>query len=130
MTVGINTDVVIIIMSGIFTRIGVILLRRSAHLMRNGKRTTGVITENVYKHETNGEPGKYYPVVRFSTDRQEWKAKELDVGYNPTLLIGHKIEIIYDPEDISILSVDSPMALIITPRVFLISGLAGFFLKY
>lgn len=125
-----ETEIVIVLLFGLFTGFGVYTLRRAAHLQQKGLRTTGIVIENEYSRSTNDDDaGAYYPVVRFQTDKQEWKAKRLDIGYNSPIPIGHKIDIIYDPDDLSNISEDSRLMLVVLPRVLLGIGLVAAILE-
>lgn len=80
----------------------------------NGKKAKAVIFKNNVKR--SGPDGDlYYPVVRFTTDEQEWITQELSIGYSPAKPEGMKLEVIYDPENPTIVEINSPFQLGIFP---------------
>lgn len=65
------TELIILFGSAIFIIVGIILWQKGSHLLSNGKKAKAVIFKNNVKR--SGSDGDlYYPVVRFTTDEQEW----------------------------------------------------------
>ena len=120
-----ETELIILFGSAIFIIVGIILWRKGSHLLSNGKKATAVIFKNNVKR--SGSDGDlYYPVVRFTTDEQEWITQELSIGYSPAKPEGTKLEVIYDPEDPTIVEINAPFQLEIFPRLLTAIGIVGF----
>ena len=120
-----ETELIILFGSAIFIIVGIILWRKGSHLLSNGKKATAVIFKNNVKR--SGSDGDlYYPVVRFTTDEQEWITQELSIGYSPAKPEGTKLEVIYDPEDPTIVEINSSFQLEIFPRLLTAIGIVGF----
>ena len=102
---------------------GVHFWQKSNHLLANGKKANAIIFKNNYKNST--VTGMYYPVVRFLTDKQEWITQELQIGYNPSKKEGTKLEVIYDPNDLGTVEINSTFQLEVLPKLFVVIGLCG-----
>jgi hypothetical protein len=100
--------------------------------MRKGKRTKAIVFKNNFKR-SGSSGGVYYPVVRFTTETNEWITQELSIGYFPAKAEGTQIEVIYDPGAPSHVEINTPFQLEIFPRLLVVIGICGFFwgvLKY
>ncbi len=118
-----DPELVIIIISAVFIVISVKLRQKGNHLLLNGKKATAI----VFKNNVSGTgSGMYYPVVRFLTDKQEWITQELNIGYSPPLPEGKQLEVIYDPDDPTMVEINSSFQLEILPTIILCVGLIGF----
>ena len=118
---------IIAIGGGVFIIIGAKLWQRGNHLLANGKKTEAIIFKNNYKRSGSGG-GMYYPVVRFTTDTNEWITEELNIGYSSAKPEGTKIEVIYDPEDPTTVEINGSFQLEVLPRIFVAIGLIGLIL--
>ncbi len=113
-----------IFFSLIATVVGLILWRRGSRLINKGRRTQGTIIDNIYKPDNEGS-GVYYPVIEFTTDKNEKIKKELNVGTNPERPIGQIVTVLYDPQNPAD-SVTSPgLQLEIIPRLLVALGTTG-----
>jgi len=102
-----DSEIILLIISGVLLIVGAMLWRNGNHLLTNGKKATAIIFKNNYSRSgTSG--GMYYPVVRFLTDRQEWITQELNTGYLPAKPEGTKLEVLYDPDDPTNVVINSP----------------------
>ena len=120
-----ETELIILFGSAIFIIVGIILWRKGSHLLSNGKKAKAVIFKNNVKR--SGSDGDlYYPVVRFTTDEQIWITQELSIGYSSAKPEGTKLEVIYDPEDPTIVEINSSFQLEIFPRLLTAIGIVGF----
>jgi len=118
------TELLLVIVSGIFLLVGVKLWQKGNHLLLNGKKTKAVIFKNNFKSSgSNG--GLYYPVVRFTTQKHEWITKELSIGYSPARSEGEKIEVIYDPDQPTNVEINATFQLEILPRLLVAMGGVG-----
>ena len=105
--------------------LGVVLWQKANHLLRHGKKAEAIIFKNNFM-KSNSEPGgTYHPVVRFLTDNQEWITQELDFGVNPPMAEGKKLDVIYDPEDPTTVSLHSTFYLEVLPRLLVAFGLVA-----
>lgn len=119
-----DTELIVILIPCGLLIVGTLLWQKGNHLLTNGKIAEAIIFKNNYQTSRNG--GKvYYPVVRFITDKQEWITQELSTGYSPAKEEGEKLQVIYDPEDPSKVEINSPLQLIILPRLFVAIGIGG-----
>jgi len=78
------------------------------------------------KHSgSDNDMNMYYPVVRFTTDTEEWITQELSVGYSPAKQEGTKLEVIYNPENPTEVAINSSFQLEILPRFLTAIGITG-----
>lgn len=119
-----NSDLIIMILSGTFLIVGAFLWQKGNYLMANGKTAKAVIFRNNLSRPDE-EDGAYFPVVRFKTDKDEWITQQLDIGYQPAKPVGTKLEVIYDPDDPTSVAIHAAFELEILPRLFVTLGLAG-----
>jgi hypothetical protein len=115
-------ELLILVTSAVLIILGAYLSQKGAQLSIRGKQTEAIIFKNNFESSS----GVYFPVVRFLTDKNEWISTELNVGYSPALTEGTKLEVIYDPEDPTIVEVDSKAQLRILPVILAAFGVAGF----
>lgn len=107
--------------------LGGILWQKGKHLIANGKKAKAIIFRNNYKI-SGRSGGVYYPVIRFMTDKQEWITQELSFGYLPAKREGTRLEVIYDPDDPSIVEIASTLQLEVFPKIFVAIGVGLFIL--
>src|SRR5690606_41655701 len=88
--------------------LGGILGQKGKHLIANGKKAKDINFRNNYKI-SGRSGGVYYPVIRFITDKQEWITQELSFGYLPAKREETRLEVIYDPNDTSIVEIESTL---------------------
>ena len=119
-----NIELVVLIASVIFLAVGIKLWQKGNLLLAKGKKAKAIIFKNNFRSGSDG--GVYYPVVRFLTDKQEWIAQELNVGYSPAKPEGTKVEVIYDSDEPTTVEINSVFQLEVLPRLFVVLGLAGF----
>jgi hypothetical protein len=89
----------------------------------SGKKAKAEVYKNNFQSSRSGI-GTYHPVVRFLTDKEVWIVRELDFGVNPAIPEGTKLDVIYDPEDPTTVSIHSTFHLEILPRLLVALGLA------
>ena len=121
-----ETSLIISLGSLVFIAVGYISMQRGERLIQNGKKTSAIIFKNIYKSTGSKNGGLYHPVIRFTTEKKEWITQELNTGYMPAKPQGKKIKVIYDPENSSIVEINSIFQLIILPRFLLAMGIVGF----
>lgn len=114
---------VTIIVSGVLILMGIVLWQKGNHLLLNGKKAQAIIYKNVQEGGRSGEV--HYPVVRFLTDKKEWITQKLNIGVSPAWPEGTKLEVIYDPDDPTVVEIHSQGYLEILPRMFVAVGVIG-----
>ena len=114
----------IIIISTILAVIGIRKWEDGDHLSAVGRKVNAIVFKNEFESTKDGI-GVYYPVIRFLTEQQIWITQKLDFGCNPPLEEGTKLEVIYDPDDPTDVSICSTFLLGILPRVFVAVGICG-----
>jgi hypothetical protein len=119
-----ETELFVLFFSAGFLVIGVFLWQKGNHLLANGKKADAVIFKNNF-HPSRSAGGTYHPVVRFLTDKQEWVTQELSIGYSKAKREGTKLQVIYDPEDPTVVEINSTLQLEILPRLFVTLGITG-----
>jgi hypothetical protein len=119
-----DSEIILLIISGGLLIVGAILWRNGNHLLTNGKKANAIIFKNNFSR-SGRSGGVYYPVVRFLTDKQEWITQELNIGYLPAKPEGTKLEVIYDPDDPTNVEINSSAQLEFLPRLFVGLGIAG-----
>ena len=119
-----DPELIIIFGAMIFLFVGWKLWQKGSDLLIHGKKSKAVVFKNNYK-AIGSEPGMYYPVVRFLTDDKEWITQELDIGQSPAKPEGTKLEVIYDPDDPTIVEINSSFRLEILPRLLVAIGCTG-----
>jgi hypothetical protein len=98
--------------------ISFIALKRMNKTFTNGFTTEGIISHFDRKNNYN------YPVVRFTTLKQEWITQKSSLSYFPGLLKkGETVKVVYDPHDPGNFYIDSKWTRI-TPVILIIAGLA------
>ena len=122
-----DIELIIAIGGGILIVVGAKLWQKGDYLLANGKKTEAVIFKNVFRR-SGSSGGMYYPVVRFTTDKNEWITEELNIGFSPAKPEGTKLEVIYCPEDPSNVAINGTFQLEILPRIFVAIGLLGLIL--
>jgi hypothetical protein len=115
-----NTEIWIILGSAISLAIGTYLWQRAINLVAHGNRVEAVVIRNAF----NSSDDLYTPVVGFETDKKEWIELELNFSVKPKMQEGRKVNIIYDPEDPTDVSINSTFILEILPR--LLVGIGSF----
>lgn len=118
-----DPGLIIIIVSGAPLLIGIVLWQKGNHLLLKGKKAEAIIYKNV--KESNRPDEVYYPVVRFLTEKKEWITQQLSIGITPPHPEGTKLEVIYDPEDPTVVEINSRAYLEILPRFFVAIGAIG-----
>jgi Protein of unknown function (DUF3592) len=119
-----DSEIILLIISGVLLIVGAILWRNGNHLLANGKKANAIIFKNNFSR-SRSSGGVYYPVVRFLTDKQEWITQELNIGYLPAKPEGTKLEVLYDPDDPTNVEINSSAQLELLPRLFVGLGIAG-----
>jgi hypothetical protein len=114
-------SLILYIIGAVLLILGAVLWQKGNHLLMHGKKAEAIIFRNNFQHSRSG--GTYHPVVRFLTDKQEWITQELDFGVNPPMAEGKKLQVIYDPENPSIVSLHSTFYLEVLPRLLVAFGL-------
>lgn len=107
-----------------FMALGIHLLQKGRILMRLGKKASATVVKNVHDQKH----GTYTPVVRFVTDQQEVVIRELSIGYNPPLSEGSEVEVLYDPNDLTLVEINSAFQLEVVPVILLVLGVCGLIL--
>jgi hypothetical protein len=115
-------QIIIVIMGFGLLYVGATLWQKSNHLQARGKKAGGTIYRNNVTESSKGQP-MYHPVVRFQNEKDEWVTKELDIGSSVPMEEGRYVEVIYDPEDLSIVEINSTLRIVILPRLFVVVGL-------
>jgi hypothetical protein len=116
-----STEIWMIVGSAIVLACGVYLWQRAVHLVSNGNRAEAVIIRNNF----NSSDDLYTPVVRFETDKKKWIEQELNISVKPKMQEGQKINVIYDPENPTDISINSTFFLEVMPRILVALGLFG-----
>lgn len=119
-----NSEIILLMLSGGSIAIGVYLWRRGDQLLLHGKKAKAIVFKNNFKGATK-TMSMYFPVVRFLTEDKQWITQELSIGYNPPLEEGTELEVIYDPDDPTVVEISSGTHLVIIPRAFVAVGLFG-----
>ena len=104
---------------------GILLWQKGNNLRTTGKKADAIIFKNNYKAGNDIEFDVHNPVVRFLTDKQEWVTQELSIGYSPAKMVGTKLEVIYDPDDPTIVEINSTFQLETLPRIIVTLGVCG-----
>ena len=120
-----DPELILLIVAGLFILIGTKLWQKGNHLQLKGKKAKAIIFKNNLK-QSGASAGMYYPVVRFTTDKQEWITQELNIGYSPPVPEGEQLEVIYDPDDPTTVEINSSFQLEMLPMIFICIGLVGF----
>jgi hypothetical protein len=120
-----STELVILLISAVLVVVGAYLWQKGSNLIATGKKSEAIIYKNNFYPDKDGG-SVYRPVVRFLTDKQEWITRELSIGFSPPKEEGTRLEVIYDPEDPTIVEVNSRFQLEILPRLFVALGIGGF----
>ena len=123
----IDSELIVAIISLITFLAGAKLRQKGNYLLAHGRKTEAVIFTNNYKSDSNG--GMYYPVVRFTTEKNEWITQELSIGFNPAKPQGTKLQVIYDPDDPKEVAINSTLYLEIIPLLLISIGCIGFFVS-
>lgn len=119
-----DIGLVITIVSVIPLLIGIKFWQKGDYLTENGEKTEAIIFKNNFKWSSDG--GMYYPVVRFTTNENEWITQELSIGYRPAKPEGIKLEVIYDPTEPTNVAINSVFQLKALPIIFITIGVVGF----
>jgi len=106
----------------VFIIIGIYLYLKGVHLLANGKKAIAKIIDNRY--EFGSKSGVYYPVIEFVNDRDELIIHEFNFGTSMPESVGKRYEILYDPTDLSNVSVNSVFQIKVLPLVFFAIGVA------
>ncbi len=120
-----DSEIIILIISCILILVGAKLWQKGNDLIVEGKVAEAIVFKNNFK-SYRGETGLYFPIVRFTTDKDEWVTQELSIGYLPAIPEGSKIEVIYDPDDLSTVEENSTIQLVWLPRLLVVLGATGF----
>jgi hypothetical protein len=119
-----NAEIILLFISGILLAIGAYQWQRGSRLVRDGKKAKAMVIDN---HEEDGRQGGcYYPIVVFTTDDNKEVGHKLNFGYSSPMEKGAIIDIVYDPEEPTIIELDSRATLEVVPRVLVIAGICGF----
>ena len=121
-------ELTIAIISAVLLLLGVSLWMKGDYLILHGKKANAVVTKNIEKSETyKGVTGTlYYPVVKFKLDNGEPFVHEFDFGINPPFEKGKNLKVIYDPNDLTNVKINSTFLLEMLPRLMVSIGLFGF----
>jgi hypothetical protein len=90
-------NILVVLLSTFAITIAFLLLRKGRRVMGKGKRSMAIIIDNRFEPDNEGG-GVYYPIVKFTTDKNETITKELDWGSDPPRKVGKRLNIAYDPE--------------------------------
>ena len=88
-----------------------------------GKKATGTIIEN--KISKSYQSVTYFPVISFHDQEGQLRSEILTLGFSPAKELGSKIEILYNPEDKSEITINDNLMLVIVPRILTVVGLTG-----
>lgn len=125
------SDVALAILSFLFLGVGIKFWQRGSDLLTYGRKTDGTVVKNVPSTEVSTKDDRcYYPVVRFINDKEEVVIKQLSIGYHPPIKVGTAVPIIYDPEDPSLVEINSGFQLSILPKIFVGLGVFGVILAF
>ncbi|WP_416866285.1 MAG: DUF3592 domain-containing protein [Imperialibacter sp.] len=116
-------EIIILVVSFAVLAGGAVCLQKVHYLLNNGKKAEATIVGNHFESTRQG--GVYYPIVKFLTDKQEWITQQLSVGFKPKRAEGGKVDIIYDPDDLGNVEIDSTIMLEFLPRLLVVIGLCG-----
>lgn len=121
-----HPGLIITFISTIFLIAGSKLWQKGNYLLLKGKKTQAVVFRNNFRN-SGSSGGIWYPVVRFTTERNEWITQELNTGYFPAIPEGTKVEVVYDPDHPSTVALSSSFQFKILPPVLAITGITGIF---
>jgi hypothetical protein len=117
-----DSSLILYLIGSGFIIFGAMLWQKGSRLQAYGKKAQAVIIQNNFHRDRSGG-GTYHPVVRFVTDTEERIIQELDFGVNPPMAEGTPLEVLYDPEEPTTVTLASPFYLEILPRILVASGL-------
>lgn len=119
-----KSQIILSLISGAFLAIGAYLWKKGNRLLLYGKKTQATVIDN--EVDDRGRNGTYYyPIITFMTDGNKEVGHKFTIGSMSPMEKGTVINIVYDPEDPSIVSQDSRTMLELVPRVFVVAGLFG-----
>jgi len=125
----IDKEITIAVIAIFLLTIGLLRLEKSSRLKKKGKKAKAIIFANNYKILRPDTRGKYYPVVRFVTEDNEWITQELDFGQNPPMPEGKEVEVLYDPLEPQEVIINSAIQVVYVPWLFITLGICGFILS-
>ncbi|WP_294733909.1 DUF3592 domain-containing protein [uncultured Flavobacterium sp.] len=124
-------EIVLLVISFVFIIAGDKELRKSKRLKSKGEKVKAVVIKNNRKININNRRKSnrviysYYPVVEFQTEDDRWMGIELNFGTSQPKNIGENIDILYDPENPSEVSVNNFFMLSVLPWLFIVLGVCG-----
>ena len=93
--------------------------KKASAVVYRMERETSVFNDD--HHHSNERP-----ILRFTTERNDWITAKLTNGHIPNLEQGDEVDIIYDPDKPHDFTVDSNLNLKVLPAIFVALGSIGF----
>ena len=124
-------EIIVLVISFVFIIAGDKELRKSKYLKSKGKRVEAVVIKNNRKINTNNRRKSnrvtysYYPVVEFQAEDDKYMGIELNYGFSYKTQVGKRINILYNPEKPTEVSVNNVFMLSILPWMFIVLGICG-----
>lgn len=115
---------IVLLVSGYAIYSGHKLFLEGEHLKKYGIKIEANVFSNRKRNFLSSDSVRY-PTVRFVTEKNEWVTKELKVGFYPPKELGSKLKVIYDPDDLGNVRLDSFWTLTFLPIVISSIGLLG-----
>jgi hypothetical protein len=103
--------------------VAVILVRKGQRIMGKGKHAIATIVDNRLDRDSDGDV--YYPIISFTTDKNQTVTKELDWGISPPRKVGKTMGVAYDPENPNDLITYPRLKHRIIPGILLAAAVAG-----
>lgn len=119
-------ELIMSIISGILLLAGAYLWIKGDYIILHGTKADSIVVKNIEKKGNSKSVTLYYPVVRFKLENGESFVHEFDFGISPPYKKGDKIRVIYDPDDLTNVKVNSTFLLEMLPRLLVSIGLFGF----
>ncbi len=123
-----SPELTVTIISAILLVLGTSLWIKGDYLVLHGKKANAIVTKNIEKSGSyKGVNGTlYYPVVKFKLENGESFVHEFNFGINPPYEKGRQLKVIYDPDDLTNVRINSTFLLEMLPRLLVSIGLFGF----
>ncbi|MEQ9091363.1 MAG: DUF3592 domain-containing protein [Balneola sp.] len=120
-------DLIIVFIASIAVILGIVQWQKGKKLLGKGIKARAVVYKNINKSR-NSDSGYYYPVIRFQTEDDKWITQELNFGQTNPKEVGTELDILYDPQEPTIVDINSKFRLEILPRVLVSVGLVALIL--
>ncbi len=120
-------ELIIVFIASIAVILGIVQWQKGNKLLGKGIKARAVVYKNINKSR-NSDSGYYYPVIRFQTEDDKWITQELNFGQTNPKEVGTELDILYDPQEPTIVEINSRFRLVILPRVLVSSGIVAIIL--